>query len=94
MTRKLADFARHTALLALGSALCALAVKGILLPQGFLSRGLTGAALIVHYAYPRLPVTTVYLLMNIPVFCLGWRFVGRRFSLYSLWGMVIYSAML
>lgn len=32
--------------------------------------------------------------MNIPVFCLGWRFVGRRFVLYSLWGMVIYSVML
>lgn len=94
MKKRLAEFARHTALLTLGSALCALAVKGILLPQGFLSRGLTGAALIVHYAYPALPVGTAYLLMNIPVFCLGWRFVGKRFALYSLWGMVIYSGLL
>jgi uncharacterized membrane-anchored protein YitT (DUF2179 family) len=94
MKKRLADFVRHTALLTLGSALCALAVKGILLPHGFLSRGLTGAALIVHYAWPVLPVGTVYLLMNIPVFCLGRRFVGTRFVLYSLWGMVIYSVML
>lgn len=48
----------------------------------------------MHYAYPAMPVGTAYLLMNIPVFCLGWRFVGKRFALYSLWGMVIYSGML
>lgn len=94
MTKMLNDFVRHTALIALGSAVCALAVKGILIPQGFLARGLTGASLIVYYCHPALPVGVIYLLMNIPVFCLGWRFVGLRFVLYSLWGMILYSAML
>jgi uncharacterized membrane-anchored protein YitT (DUF2179 family) len=88
------EFVYHTALLVLGSALCAFSVNAILVPQGFLGRGMTGAALIVHYTHPVLPIGVLYLLMNIPVFALGWRFVGLRFVLYSLWGMAVYSAML
>ncbi len=94
MTKRLNEFARHTILLAVGSAMCALAVKGILVPHGFLSRGMTGVALIVYYKWPVLPIGAIYLLMNIPVFALGWRFVGVRFVLYSLWGMVLYAVML
>ncbi len=94
MKEKLGDWFRHTALLALGSALCALAVKAILIPQGFLSSGLTGAALIIYYRYPVVSVEVLYLLINIPVFLLGWRFAGLRFVLYSLWGMLIYALML
>lgn len=94
MTKRLNEFARHTILLAVGSAICALAVKGILMPHGFLSRGMTGVALIVYYKWPVLPIGVIYLLMNIPVFALGWRFVGVRFVLYSLWGMVLYAVML
>lgn len=94
MTKRLNEFVRHTILLAVGSAICALAVKGILMPHGFLSRGMTGAALIVYYKWPVLPIGVIYLLMNIPVFALGWRFVGVRFVLYSLWGMVLYAVML
>jgi uncharacterized membrane-anchored protein YitT (DUF2179 family) len=30
--------------------------------------------------------------MNIPLFVLGWKFVGRRFFYYSIAGMVIFSA--
>ncbi|MBM4029104.1 MAG: YitT family protein [Planctomycetes bacterium] len=37
---------------------------------------------------------TIYLLLNLPVFALAWRFLGRRFVLYSLWGMALYSLML
>lgn len=94
MKKATKEFLRHTALLVLGSALCAFSVKAILVPHGFLGRGMTGAALLVHYSYPMLSVGTLYLLLNIPVFALGWRFVGLRFVLYSLWGMAIYSAML
>lgn len=94
MTKRLNEFARHTILLAVGSVICALAVKGILVPHGFLSRGMTGVALIVYYKWPVLPIGAIYLLMNIPVFALGWRFVGVRFVLYSLWGMVLYAVML
>ncbi len=94
VTKTIYDFLRQTSLLAVGSALSALAVNGILLPQGFLSRGLTGVALLLHHVYPILSVGTLYLVLNIPVFVCGGRFVSRRFVLYSLWGLALYTLML
>jgi len=81
-------------MLILGSLLCSVAINGILIPDGFLSSGLTGLVLILHYQYPGLPVSTLYFLLNVPVFALGWKFVGRRFFFYSLAGMIIFSVSL
>lgn len=94
MKRKLIDWFYHTVLLALGSGICAFAVKVILIPQGFLAGGLTGAALILHYIYPITSVAIIYAVINIPMFLIGGLFVSMRFMLYSLWGMLIYSLML
>lgn len=79
-------------LIALGSALCALSINGILVPKGFYGAGLTGISLLVHYAVPALSVASVYLILNIPIFALGWVYVGKRFFLYSLAGMLIFTA--
>jgi uncharacterized membrane-anchored protein YitT (DUF2179 family) len=51
-------------------------------------------ALILHYLIPKLPVAWIYLVLNIPVFALGWMVVGRRFFLYSIAGMLIFTAAL
>jgi uncharacterized membrane-anchored protein YitT (DUF2179 family) len=81
-------------LLSIGSLLCALAVKGILVPKQFLAGGVTGLALLSHYALPSLPIGLIYFLLNIPLFVIGWLFVGRRFFWYSLAGMLIFSAVI
>jgi uncharacterized membrane-anchored protein YitT (DUF2179 family) len=78
-------------LLALGSGLCALALNGILLPHRFASPGVTGVALLIHYSVPALPVSALYLVLNIPLFALGWIHVGRRFLLYSVAGAILLS---
>jgi len=93
-TNKMHDFFFHTFLLAIGSALCALAVNGILIPHNLLSSGITGVALVLFYKYPVLPVGVLYLLINIPVFFLGWFFISLRFILFTAWGMIIYSLMM
>ena len=74
-----------------GSLICALAINGILIPHGFLSGGFVGATLIIHYLFPFLPVAALYFVLNIPVYFLGWKYIGRRFFIYSLAGMVIFS---
>ena len=81
-------------LLFIGSLLCALAVKGILVPKQFLAGGVTGLALLGHYVLPFLPIGFIYFLLNIPLFVIGWLFVGRRFFWYSLSGMLIFSAVI
>jgi uncharacterized membrane-anchored protein YitT (DUF2179 family) len=79
-------------LLTVGSVLCALAVNGLLIPHRFLSGGFTGLALILHYIFPTLPeVATLYLILNVPVYLLGWRMVGHRFLIYSVAGALIFT---
>jgi uncharacterized membrane-anchored protein YitT (DUF2179 family) len=91
MKNKLIDWLHQTMLLALGSSICAFAVKAIIIPQGFVASGLTGAALVLHYLYPGISVAIAYMAINIPIFLIGWYFVSLRFMLYSFWGMLIYS---
>ncbi|MBN1105980.1 MAG: YitT family protein [Deltaproteobacteria bacterium] len=77
-----------------GSVVCAASVNGILIPQGFFGAGFTGLALVVHYLVPALPVSGLYFVLNIPVFILGWKYVGRRFFLYSIAGLLLFTGTL
>ena len=88
------QIAWNLGLIALGSALCSVAINGILLPQRFYGAGFTGVALIIHYVFPSLPVAVLYFILNVPVFALGWMYVGRRFFLYSIPGMFIFTGTL
>ncbi len=81
-------------LIACGSIICSVAVNGILIPQQFFGAGFTGVAIIIHYLFSPLPMGVLYLLLNIPVFVLGWVYVGRRFFYYSIAGMLFFSAAL
>lgn len=52
--------------------------------------GVTGLALLGHYLF-RLPVGPVLLALNIPLFLIGWYYLGWRFVLRSLYGTAIVS---
>lgn len=91
MRKKICDIAKQTLCLAVGSTLCALAVKAVIIPMGLLSTGLTGASLVLFYRVSTVSVETIYLLVNIPVLLLGWRYVGYRFIAYSFLGIVFYA---
>ena len=78
-------------LILVGSIICAVSVNGILIPNKFMSGGFTGLALVIHYLFPRFSVGMLYLVLNIPVFILGWLYVGKRFFLYSIVGTILFS---
>lgn len=80
------------ALLLLGSAICALAVNGILVPKQFLSGGLTGITLFINRFVPAAPISWMYLVFNIPLFIFGYRQLGKRFFVLSLAGTAFYTA--
>ncbi|MGD0169225.1 MAG: YitT family protein [Smithella sp.] len=86
------QFLWNLILITTGSCICALAVNGILIPRKFVSSGVTGIALIFHYIIPYLPVSVLYLLFNVPLFALGWKYVSRRFFIYSIIGTAVFSA--
>ncbi|MBW2443258.1 MAG: YitT family protein [Deltaproteobacteria bacterium] len=81
-------------LIAAGCLLCAVAIKGILIPKEFLAGGVTGLSLLIHYMMPVLPVGVIYFILNIPLFVVGWMFVGQRFFWYSITGVIIFSAVM
>jgi uncharacterized membrane-anchored protein YitT (DUF2179 family) len=78
-------------LLILGSLLCALAINGIIIPHRFVSGGVTGLALVLHYLFPFFSVALIYLLANVPLFIAGWFFISRRFFIYSTIGMLLFA---
>jgi uncharacterized membrane-anchored protein YitT (DUF2179 family) len=78
-------------LLAAGSVVSAVALNGILIPHRFVSGGVMGLSLVVHYLAPAISVAVIYALANVPLFLAGWFFISRRFFLYSIAGTAIFS---
>ncbi len=84
----------NLALITAGCIVCAVAIKGILIPKEFLAGGVTGLSLLIYYMLPGLPVGVIYFILNIPLFVVGWMFVGQRFFWYSVAGVIIFSAVM
>ncbi len=78
-------------LISAGSIVYAAGINGVIVPQGFLSGGVMGISLIGHYLFPWINIGLAYLVLNIPLMCLGWFRVSRRFMLYTVFGMVMFS---
>lgn len=76
-------------LLTVGSLIFGIGVKGIALPHGFISGGVSGLSLLIYYWTGLLPPGVLYFILNVPIFLLGWCYVSRRFFGYSLYGMAI-----
>lgn len=78
-------------LLTLGGAIYAAGISGLAVPHQFISGGVFGSSLLVYYMTGTLSPAIWNLMLNVPVFFFGWLYVGRRFFLYSLYGVVVES---
>lgn len=78
-------------LITIGAVLIGLGIKAVAIPHGFFSSGFSGLGLILFYALGGMSPGLWFLVLNIPVFILGWLFVSRRFFFYSLYGMLLLS---
>lgn len=54
--------------------------------------GITGVGQILNHFFPILPIGTVVILLNIPLFLLGWRLLGGHLLVSSLYAMFVSSA--
>ncbi|WP_044351715.1 YitT family protein [Dethiosulfatarculus sandiegensis] len=86
--------ANNLALIVGGSFLIALGANGILVPLHMGSGGFVGLSMVLHYLMPFIPLSVVYLMVNLPVYFLGYKAVGKRFMLYSLLGTALSTAAL
>ena len=78
-------------LISLGSIVFVIGMNSILIPNRLLGAGVSGVAIMVHYLFPSLDVGLAYFLLNIPLMILGWFFIGKRFMLYTTFGMGFFS---
>ena len=53
--------------------------------------GITGVAQIVNAILPAAPIGTVVIILNVPLFLMGWKFLGGHLLLSSLYAMFISS---
>ena len=74
-----------------GGLIWSLAINGILIHHQFLSGGVSGFALVIHYLFRFLPVGLMVFLMNIPIFAMGWTMLSGKFFALSLLGMLSFS---
>ncbi len=77
----------------IGCVLGAAAYPLFLTPNNIAPGGITGVAMILYYLF-RLPVGTVSLVLNIPLFIAGYRAMGRLFAFRSLAATVLFSLLI
>lgn len=74
----------------LGSIIVALSINSLIIPNQIADGGVTGIAIILHYLL-NWPISIMVLLLNIPLFMIGWKMVGRSFLMYSVLGVGAFS---
>lgn len=78
-------------LIALGTLIQAIGLRLFLVPAKLASGGISGIAQLVHY-YTDWPIGLMVFLGNVPLFLLGWRYLGgRRFALRTAVAVATYS---
>ncbi len=94
MTRHtLSRMVRDYTWIALGSVLFSLSFNWFYVPNQIGFGGLTALGMILNYLSPALPIGTVVLVLNIPIFILGWKFLGGHTLLSSLFAMAATSVL-
>lgn len=84
---------RELIIVTIGSLIIAIGVNDLMLPAHLMSGGLTGIC-ILFYHFFRWPVGTQYLIFNIPLLVLAHRFIGTKFTVYSLVAVMLSSLLL
>lgn len=78
-------------IIALGCAIFALSFDWFFVPNQIGMGGLTGLAQIINVLLPWASVGIVTAILNIPLFFLGWKLIGRHLLISSLFSMVVSS---
>ncbi len=80
-------------LIVAGTAIYAFGLQYFIIPNTLMEGGVTGVAVLLNYA-AGLPVYLTSLLINLPLFFLGWRQLGKSAMVYTLAGTLLLSAFL
>lgn len=91
MKHTVSYYVKSYVVITLGSILYALAYNIFYAPNLVAMGGLTGLGQVLNALIPVLPVGTTVFVMNVPLFFLGWKFIGGHLLVSSLYAMTFSS---
>ncbi len=104
MKKKALDYLKRYSLIVLGCIIYSLGVSFFLDASNIASGGVTGIAIIIRYLLSFTPITNylgeelltgiLIVVINIPLFIVGFIFIGKGFTLSSLFATVFSSALI
>ena len=89
----LSRVARDYTWIFLGSVLYSLSFDWFYVPNQIGFGGLTALGMILNHLSPAIPIGGVVLVLNIPIFILGWKFLGGHTLVSSLFAMAATSVL-
>lgn len=81
---------KRVCFIAFGTLLLALATNGVLVHNKLLSGGVSGISMFLHFLFGW-DISILILLLNIPLFIVGFFYLKKHFLWYSLFGMTMLS---
>ncbi|WP_213522831.1 YitT family protein [Paenibacillus sp. J31TS4] len=93
MKKPSADLIRSLLLTLAGTAIYAFALQYFVIPNELMEGGLTGVALLAKYA-ANIPPSLTTLVLNIPLFVLGYRVFGKQAMAFTILGTLSLSLFL
>lgn len=92
---KVLQFLKAYVLITIGAAITALAFNIFLIPYKIAPGGLSGLSTVLFYiSNGKLPVGATMLAINIPLFLLGYKVIGKKFFLRTIYGTIVLSVII
>lgn len=93
MLDRLLGAAKSWAPIALGTAVYAFGLHYFVIPNELMEGGVTGISLLLNYALG-LPVSLTTLVLNVPLFVIGWKKIGKAVMINTIFGTLSLSLFL
>ena len=84
---------KHFVGIIIGATVVSISINTLIIPNQIADGGVTGIAILLHYLF-HWPVSLTILLLNLPLFLMGLRLVGRNFLVFSVLGVGVLSVTL
>lgn len=81
-SNKVISISKTVAPIMLGTAVYAFGLLYFIIPSQLMEGGVTGITLLLNYAFD-IPIFLTTLLINLPLFLLGWKVLGGRQIVYT-----------
>lgn len=91
--KKVLGFLKIYGIITFGAFLAALGISLFLAPVNVVAGGLSGIGILVH-SFTGFPVGVLMLILNVPLFYLGYKVLGSGFFIRSFYGACVFSVLI